>query len=160
MGARTTITQDPVSTPPRQRRSRTLADLGWFLVALRRARLVRRRLAQPLPDTVATLAALAPAHPPSPEVAWVAAVRASGRARQIAGGMDTCLVRALIAGSLLAARGDVRLHVGFRPGQPGNPADGHAWLAGTDFELGREGTPGPEYDPALTVPFPSPRSLA
>jgi hypothetical protein len=67
-------------------------------------------------------------------------------------------VRALIAGSLLAARGDVCLNVGFRSGQAGNPADGHAWLAGADFELGRDAVPGPAYDPALTVPFPSPRS--
>lgn len=136
-------------------RHRTAADIRWFLAALRRARIVRRRLTLPLHDTILALAALAPAHPPSPEIAWIASVRASGRARRVAGGPDTCLVRALIAGSLLAARGDVRLHLGFRPGSPGSPADGHAWLAGTDFELGREGTLGRPYDPALTVPFPS-----
>jgi len=158
MDARTATAHDPASTPPRTRRFRTPADVRWFLEALRRARLVRRRLALPLPDTIAALATLAPSHPPSPEVAWVAAVRASSRTRQVAGGPDTCLVRALIAGSLLAARGDVRLHLGFRPGQTGDPANGHAWLAGAGFELGREGAPGPGYDPALTVPFPSPRS--
>lgn len=139
-------------------RHRTPADIRWFLAALRRAWIVRQRLALPLSDTTAILATLAPAHPPSPETAWVAAVRAASRVRRVAGGPDTCLVRALIAGSLLAARGGVRLHLGFRPGQPGSPADGHAWLEGSDFELGRDGTPGPVYDPALTVPFPSPRS--
>jgi len=142
--------------PPRTTpRHRTPSDIRWFLAALRRARIVRRRLTLPLHDTVLALAVLAPTHPPSPETAWVAAVRASGRAQRVAGGPDTCLVRALIAGALLAARGDVRLHLGFRPGQPNSPADGHAWIAGGDFELGREGTPGLPYDPALTVPFPS-----
>ncbi len=158
MDTLTTTAHDPLIPPPRAQRSRTLADLRWFLAALRRARLVRRRLALPLPGTIAALAALAPTHPPSPAVAWVAALRASGRARQVAGGPDTCLVRALIAGSLLAARGDVRLHLGFRPGQAGSPADGHAWLDGADFELGRDGTQGSAYSPALTVPFPAPWS--
>jgi hypothetical protein len=104
------------------------------------------------------LASLAPAHPPSPEAAWIAAARAASRVRRLAGGPDTCLVRALIAGSLLAGRGGVRLCLGFRPGQPDSPAEGHAWLKGNDFELGRDSAAGPRYEPALTVPFPSARS--
>lgn len=139
-------------------RHRTPADIRWFLAALRRARIVRRRLELPLSRTAAILAAQAPAHPPSPETAWVAAVRAARYVRRVAGGPDTCLVRALIAGSLLAARGGVRLHLGFRPGEPGSPVDGHAWLEGSDFELGRDGTSGSRYDPTLTVAFPTPGS--
>jgi hypothetical protein len=138
-------------------RHRSLADVRWFLAALRRARIVRKRLALPLKDTAAILAILAPVHPPSPETAWVAAARAARRVQRVAGGPDTCLVRALIAGSLLAARGGVRLHLGFRPGEAGGSAAGHAWLEGREFELGRDGSAGAVYDPALTVPFPPPR---
>jgi Transglutaminase-like superfamily len=153
-----TATASTAAAHPAAGRFRSPADVRWFLAALRRARLVRRRLEQPLPDTIAALAAMAPVRPPTPEVAWVAAVRASGRLRRLAGGPDTCLVRALIAGSLLAARGDVRLHLGFRPGEAGAAADGHAWLSGGDFELGRDAAPGPAYEPVLSLPFTSPGS--
>jgi hypothetical protein len=148
------------SSPTRARRFRAPADVRWFLVAVRRAWLVRRRLDLPLRETIETLAALGPAKPPSPDVAWIAAVRAAGRVKRLAGAPDTCLVRALIAGSLLAARGDVRLHLGYRPGQPDRPVDGHAWLAGADFELGRDSAAGPPHEPALTLPFPAPRRHA
>lgn len=146
------------SLTARVKRYRAPSDVRWFLVALRRAWLVRRRLDLPLRETIDALAALGPARPPAPEAAWVAAVRAAGRVRRLAGAPDTCLVRALVAGSLLAARGDVRLHLGYRPGQPDRPVDGHAWLAGADFELGRDSAAGPSHEPALTLPFPARRS--
>lgn len=59
MDARTTTADCHPSAPPRTRRFRTAADVRWFLAALRRARVVRRRLAQPLPGTIVVLAALA-----------------------------------------------------------------------------------------------------
>ena len=150
-----TATASATGARPAAGRFRSPADVRWFVAALRRARVIRRRLAEPLPGTVAGLAAMAPLRPPRPEVAWVAAVRASGRLRRLAGGPDTCLVRALIAGSLLAARGDVRLYLGFRPGEASAAADGHAWIAGFDFELGRDAAAGPEYAPVLSLPFTS-----
>ncbi len=150
-----TATASTAGAQPATGRFRSPADVRWFLAALRRARIVRRQLTEPLPGTIAALAAMAPVRPPTPEVAWVAAVRASGRLRQLAGGPDTCLVRALIAGALLAARGDVRLSLGFRPGEAGAAADGHAWIAGADFELGRDAAAGPEYAPVLSLPFTS-----
>ena len=150
-----TATVSAAGAQPAAGRFRSPTDVRWFLAALRRARIVRRQLTEPLPGTIAALAAMAPDRPPAPEVAWVAAVRASGRLRQLAGGPDTCLVRALIAGALLAARGDVRVYLGFRPGEAGAAADGHAWIAGADFELGREPAAGPEYAPVLSFPFTS-----
>ena len=150
-----TTTASTAGAPPVAGRFHSPADVRWFLAALRRGRLVRRRLGEPLSGTIATLAAMAPERPPAPEVAWVASARASGRLRRLAGGPDTCLVRALIAGSLLAARGDVRLHLGFRPGEAGAAADGHAWIAGAGFELGRDAAAGPEYEPVLSLPFTS-----
>ena len=150
-----TATVSAASAQPAAGRFHSPADVRWFLAALRRARIVRRHLIEPLPGTIAGLAAMAPVRPPTPEVAWVAAVRASGRLRQLAGGPDTCLVRALIAGSLLAASGDVRLHLGFRPGEAGAAADGHAWIAGAGFELGRDAAAGPAYEPVLSLPFTS-----
>lgn len=55
-----------------------------------------------------------------------AMVRATGRVGRIPGMLDSCLLRCLVAATLLRAHGQVRVHIGFRPGLGGH--DGHAWL--------------------------------
>jgi hypothetical protein len=64
-----------------------------------------------------------------PEEAMLAAQRACNRYGRWFGGLDTCLTRSLVAGSLLAATHEVVLNIGFRPTDVGAEAvDGHAWL--------------------------------
>ena len=58
-----------------------------------------------------------------------AAVRACNLFARFAGGINTCLTRSLVAGTLLADREGVFLHVGFRTGDGrGAIHEGHAWL--------------------------------
>jgi hypothetical protein len=90
---------------------------------------------------------------PAPRVE-LAAVRAVARWRRWFGGVDTCLTRSLVLGSLLAGRGEVMLNIGFRPGEDEPALDGHAWVSvdgepvGADGNLARE-----RYTRVLTVPF-------
>lgn len=58
-----------------------------------------------------------------------AAERAGARWNSWFGGMNTCLVRSLILGALLAGRGGVVLNLGFRRGENSEPRlAGHAWV--------------------------------
>ena len=65
-----------------------------------------------------------------------AAERACSRVGRWARGLDSCLTRSLVAGTLLADRPGVFVHVGFRAPASGNPADGHAWVSVGDEEVG------------------------
>jgi len=66
--------------------------------------------------------------------------------------MDTCLIRSLVLGGLLAGRGEVMLNIGFRPGEEEPSVDGHAGVTvdgrpvGADGDLARE-----RYTRVLTV---------
>ena len=68
--------------------------------------------------------------------------------------MNTCLIRSLVFGGLLAGRGEVMLNIGFRPGEEQPLVDGHAWVTvdgnrvGADGDLARE-----RYTRILTLPF-------
>jgi hypothetical protein len=110
------------------RRYRSPFDLLLFLSALRLAVAAQRVRRDPLPELVRRLGALRqPVTTPEPARAARAATRACSRIGRWFGGLDTCLTRSLVAGAMLAARGDVVLHVGFRSGHE-LPIDGHAWL--------------------------------
>jgi hypothetical protein len=58
-----------------------------------------------------------------------AAERATARWASWFGGINTCLVRSLVLGALLAGRREVVLNVGFLPGDDAEPGlAGHAWV--------------------------------
>lgn len=50
------------------------------------------------------------------------------------GGLDSCLVRSLVLGTLLSDRPGVFIHLGFRPGEA--DTEGHAWVSINDRVLG------------------------
>jgi hypothetical protein len=87
----------------------------------------------------------------------LAAARAVTRWSRWCGGMNTCLIRSLVLGGLLArGRGEVMLNIGFRPGEHESSVDGHAWVTidgnpvGADGDLARE-----RYTRILNVAFSS-----
>ena len=98
--------------------------------AFRLARAAQAVRLAPVPDVAERLARMRGwPRPSAPDAAMVAAARACSRLARWGGGLDTCLVRSLVAGALLADRARVILHIGFRPAAAaGGPADGHAWL--------------------------------
>lgn len=105
-------------------------DLALFARALWLAKAAQRVRTVPIPAVVADLVQRSGglAHHPVDRLSR-AAVRATGRWAAWFGGSDTCLIRALVLGSLLADRGDVVLNVGFREGEGSEPGlAGHAWL--------------------------------
>lgn len=64
-----------------------------------------------------------------PMQARCASLRASRRLSRWRGFDDTCLVRALVLGTLVGDQPDVALHFGFRPGERGvSDLNGHAWI--------------------------------
>jgi hypothetical protein len=140
-------------SPSRHRASR---DIHLFLVAFRLAGQAQAVTHAPLPDVVDRL--LAGKDLPrgaDPETTWIAAARGSRLRASWRGGLDTCLVRALVAGTLLADRGGVVLHVGFCPDPCGTPrALGHAWLSVGDQTWGLPATlSGEAYSAALDLPM-------
>lgn len=122
-----------------------LTELGLFLQALRLARLAQWVSAQPV-DLVARRMLglpLLPCRLSLPSAA-LAAGRASRWWSRLTTGLDSCLIRTLVTGVLLADRPGVVLHVGFRPsGGTGAPHDGHAWLTVDGREL-PQGSTAPE----------------
>jgi hypothetical protein len=64
-----------------------------------------------------------------PANAWRSTVRASRRLRTYLNGLDTCLVRSLVVGTLLSDQPDVRLHIGARIAEENSdPLQGHSWV--------------------------------
>lgn len=113
----------------------------------------------PLPDVVTRLLALRGLpRGVDPDAAWVAAARGSRYRARWRGGLDTCLVRTLVAGTLLADRPGVTLHIGFRPDPCGVPrAEGHAWLSVGGESWGMPDSPsGEAYRAALDLPMHRP----
>ena len=65
----------------------------------------------------------------APDAAYRATLHASRRAARWFRSRDTCLIRALVTGALLADRNDVLIHVGFATrAQSDEVLDGHAWV--------------------------------
>jgi hypothetical protein len=83
-----------------------------------------------------------------------AAGRSTSRWARWFGGLDTCLTRSLVAGSLLAGRGEVVLQVGFRPGEAEQVVDGHAWITMDGEPVGPDGQLAEErYERVMSIPF-------
>lgn len=83
-----------------------------------------------------------------------ATARAVARRRRWFGGIDTCLTRSLVLGGMLTGRGDVRLNIGFRPGEGQAALHGHAWVTVDGRPVGTDGGLAEErYTRVLTVPF-------
>lgn len=139
----------------RRNRYRTPGDILLALRTLAVAMRAQRAREVPLPELLEQLAGR-----PGPSCGDVDRARAAaGRAlrllRLATGSLDTCLMRALTVGRLLAPHHRVHLCLGFRPAPGGRPADGHAWLKvdGRELQVAvpPEGTP---YEPATEIPFP------
>ena len=84
----------------------------------------------------------------------LATARATARWARWFGGLDTCLIRSLVLGSMLADRQDVALVIGFRPGVEDAAVDGHAWVAVAGRAVGPDGSLAQdEYSRLIAVPF-------
>jgi hypothetical protein len=108
----------------------TLRELGLFLQACRlgwTAQRITRGIS--LESVIETLLAKKQLPKDLDEDDAVVAASRAGRRLQSLGLLNTCLIRTLVAGTLLADRDDVTLRLGFRQGEaPQETPDGHAWL--------------------------------
>jgi len=83
-----------------------------------------------------------------------ATARATARWARWFGGLDTCLIRSLVLGSMLADREDVALVIGFRPGVEDAAVDGHAWVTVAGRAVGSDGILAQnDYSRMTAVPF-------
>lgn len=95
----------------------------------------------------------------SPEDALWAAGWAARVARRLPGRLDSCLVRSLVAGSLVADTPEVTVRIGFhRPRPSGDLMDGHAWLSVQDrvVTAPREASPA-AFEEVFALPLERPR---
>lgn len=85
----------------------------------------------------------------------LAADRAARRWNGWFGGLNTCLIRSLVLGALLADREDVVLNVGFRAGDDPEPRlAGHAWVTVKGQPVGSDGDQaGISFTRVLEVPY-------
>jgi hypothetical protein len=130
-------------------------DVALFLSALRLARRAQQVQRVPVPDVVASVARQGGGgrSSPIPRVS-LAAARAVRKWHQWFGGIDTCLIRSLVLGGLLAGRGEVMLNIGFRPGEEEPALDGHAWVTVDGSPVGADGDlAGERYTRVIAVPF-------
>ena len=136
-------------------RRRPARDLWMAAAAVPLVAAAQRAREVPLPDLVTVLTAR-PA-PSSPDVrrALSAASRASRLLHGLTGALDSCLIRSLVAGRMLAPHHEVRLVTGFRPGRDGAHAEGHAWLEVDGEPLQVSPPPeGPPFERAHSIAFP------
>jgi hypothetical protein len=118
-------------------------DLLLFADAVHLAWLAGRRWrGVPLSEAVQRLNRKRLLLPPGSVPVWrlrCAAVRAS-RYIGLAGGLDSCVTRALVLGSLLRGRDGVAICIGFRAqrDQTGSP-EGHAWVCLDDVNVSDAG---------------------
>ena len=137
--------------------SLTPADLLLFAEALRLTHRAQRVRDEPLEEVVRLVAGGGlVAHTNLPHRAALAANRAGARGARWFGWLNTCLTKSLTAGGLLAARRQVVLHVGFRPGSETSMVDGHAWLGvdGDEVQLSAPPNLGDKpYTGVLEIPF-------
>jgi hypothetical protein len=65
-----------------------------------------------------------------PANAWRSTVRSSRRLKTYLNGLDTCLVRSLVVGTLLSDQPKVFLHIGARISDENrDPLQGHSWVS-------------------------------
>ncbi len=140
-----------------KQRFRTPRDLWLAAAAVPLAATAQRAREVPLPELVEILARRpGPSSPEAPRV-LAAASRAVRLWSAVAGSLDSCLVRSLVAGRMLAPHHAVRLVLGFRPTETAGAADGHAWLDVDGEPLQVTAPPdGSGYREAAAIPFPAP----
>ena len=130
-------------------------DLALFLRAMALARHAQRASSVPLPQLVAQMSRRRgrfQSH--SEDRLGRATARATSRWSRWFGGLDTCLVRSLVLGALLADRTNVALNIGFRPGENRLTLDGHAWVTIDGLPVGPDGIRADgHYSRLLAVPF-------
>ena len=131
------------------------ADILLFLSALKLARRAQQVRRVPISDVVEDIASSGGGgRGYSVPRVELATVRAANRWRRWFGGFDTCLIRSLVLGGLMADRGEVKLNSGFRPGAEQPLIDGHAWVTIDGNRVGADGDlAGERYTRVLTVPF-------
>ena len=130
-------------------------DIALFIRAMVLARHAQRAASVPLPTLVAEMSSLQGGfRRHSADRLGRATVRATSRWSRWFGGFDTCLVRSLVLGALLAERKGVALNIGFRPGEDQPSVDGHAWVTVGGMPVGPDGDRATEhYSRLLAVPF-------
>jgi hypothetical protein len=86
----------------------------------------------------------------------LATARATARWARWFGGLDTCLTRSLVLGSMLAGHQDVVLVIGFKPGADEEAIAGHAWVTVAGRPVGPDGILArDDYSRLFAVPFGS-----
>jgi hypothetical protein len=133
-----------------------LIDLALFVRVLPLVARAQRVRTVPIQDLVADLSGRGSGVGGFPvDRLAVAAERAAGRWSAWFGGMNTCLVRSLVLGAVLADRGGVVLNVGFRQGDDPEPRlAGHAWVTVNGRPVGADGDPaGICFTRVLEVPY-------
>jgi len=130
-------------------------DMGLFLRALGLARRTQKVRSAPVSDVVASIARRGGGGGRQPtQRVELATTRAVARWRRWFSGIDTCLMRSLVLGGMLAGRGNVELNIGFRPGEEESVLDGHAWVTVDGCPVGSDGILAQErYTRVLAVPF-------
>jgi hypothetical protein len=133
-------------------------DVLLFVRALGLARFAQRASSVPLPQLVAEMSRRRHGFQHhSADRLGRATVRATARWARWFGGFDTCLVRSLVLGAMLADRPGVALNIGFKPGQDQLTVDGHAWVTVEGSPVGPDGNRATgHYSRLLEVPFRDP----
>ena len=85
------------------------------------------------------------------EAIWAATWTARA-GRRLLGRLDTCLVRSLVAGTLIRGDHEVALHIGVHPAPPAaDRLDGHAWLTVDGGDVGGSPPPAGRFETVHTM---------
>ena len=133
-------------------------DLLLFLKAIPLARRAQRVKSEPLNQVVIEMSrrnGVALTYPI--ERVAQAAARATTRWSRWFGGLDSCLTRSLVLGSMLCNRGNVELNIGFRSDDNHDAVSGHAWISVDGRPVGPDsGLADDTYSRLREVPFSGP----
>ena len=134
---------------------RGAVDLLLFVKALGLARRAQRVSAEPITLVVEGMCPRAGGNRRhSVDRLALATARATTRWARWFGGLDTCLIRSLVLGSMLADHEDVVLVIGFKPGAGEAAVDGHAWVTMAGRPVGSDGILAQDdYTRLFAVPF-------
>jgi len=130
-------------------------DLLLFFRALGRVRRAQEVFLEPIPRVVERMSRNGGGNRRySADRLALATARATARWARWFGGLDTCLIRSLVLGSMLADHRDVALVIGFRPGVEEAAVDGHAWVTVAGCPVGPDGILAEnDYSRLTEVPF-------